>query len=234
MRVTFYKTIYSIILVNQRFLFQNSVPLMQQTHPSEFSTPSSRVGSQVLLWSRWRRLKPSQHCTVTCLKTSHRFSISISGTSRNHTVANLAWKLMQWQGCVWGRFVVMKLNGFQREQFSIQLSSPSFSNSSGLQDNIFYLLWHQAVRTLYELTSKNRDKIIIYLIFDFLIEISSVLETMEWAISHSASWFQGRIRITNFRHQLWLDYESVSIRSSITNSRDLGTTREATGSAATR
>jgi hypothetical protein len=89
MRAIFYKTIYSTILVSQSFPLQTRVLLLQQTWPSEFLMPNNRVGSQDLLRSWWRLLKPSQHSTIKCLKTDRWLSISISGTSKNRTLINL-------------------------------------------------------------------------------------------------------------------------------------------------
>jgi hypothetical protein len=40
-------------------------------------------------------------------------------------------------------------------------------------------------------------------------ELSSVLQTVACGIPHTVSWFQGRIRKTNFDHLLWPDQENL-------------------------
>jgi hypothetical protein len=51
MRLILYKIIYAIIRLNQHCSLRNNIPLMQHTWPSEFSTPHSGIGSQILLGS---------------------------------------------------------------------------------------------------------------------------------------------------------------------------------------
>jgi hypothetical protein len=81
MRLILYKIIYSIIRLNQHCLLQKYIPLMQHTWPSEFCTPHSRIGSQLLLRSWWRRLQPSDRCQVF-ENDSPWLSILIVGTSK--------------------------------------------------------------------------------------------------------------------------------------------------------
>jgi hypothetical protein len=70
-------------------------------------------------------------------------------------------KFTNWQCCVCVCVCVRararcRDEGSNRVQFPFELASPSFSDGSGLQDNIFDSLWHQAVRILYELPHENK------------------------------------------------------------------------------
>jgi hypothetical protein len=59
---------------------------------------------------------------------------------------------------VCGSVVIIKLEESNLLQFPFELKSHSFSDNSRLQDNIFYLLWHQVAQILYELPHENRKK----------------------------------------------------------------------------
>jgi hypothetical protein len=48
-RLIMYRIIYLIIRLNEHRLFQNNILLMQHIWLSEFSTPRSRIGIQLLL-----------------------------------------------------------------------------------------------------------------------------------------------------------------------------------------
>jgi hypothetical protein len=130
---------------------------------------------------------------------------------RRHGNALFLQKFTNWQRCVCGLLVVTKLEGSSRLQFPFELESPSFSDGPGHQDNIFDSLWHQVVQILYEVLGANeKEKRWSFSgVFICSCEISSVLETVECAIPHSVSWFQGRIRKTNFHHLLWPDKENL-------------------------
>jgi hypothetical protein len=188
---------------------------MQHTWPSKFLCLIA--GPEV---SR----EPFECCQVF-ENDSAWLSILIMGTSKNHKV-KMKWitkwisslwkhgnalyhqKFTNWQCCVCRRIVVMKLEGSNLLQFPFELASPSFSDSSGLQDNIFDSLWHQITQILYKLPGENWKK--WWQLSWFLIclcELSStrILETVASAIPHYVSWLQRRIGKTNFHHQLWPD-----------------------------
>jgi hypothetical protein len=159
MRLFLCKIIFSIHL-NQQYLLQNNIPLTQHTWPSEFSTPHSRSRSQLMLGCWWRRFQPSERCQMY-ENDSSWLSVLILGRS----------KITRWQ--MWGLRSLQKHGNntftknsridnaicacslsWWRIQWTIilfELTSPSFSDSPGLQDSICDLLWHKVVQILYEL-----------------------------------------------------------------------------------
>jgi hypothetical protein len=152
MRLIFHKINYSIIRINQHCPLQNNIPL---------------TGSQLLLGSWWRRLQPSGRCQVF-ESDSPRLSILIweqvkitrwqiwrMRSLQKHGNALLRRTFTNWQCCVRGRVVMMKLEGSSRRKFPFQPASPSFSDCPGLQDNIL-ILCHQMVQILYELPRGGR------------------------------------------------------------------------------
>jgi hypothetical protein len=94
----------------------------------------------------------------------------------------------------------MKLEGSSCLQFPFGLTSPSFSDGPGLQDNIFDSLSYQVVQILYEPPHENRKKNDDHCP-DFIFAHAS-LEIVVCAIPYSASWFQGRVQKTNIPHLL--------------------------------
>jgi hypothetical protein len=67
-----------------------------------------------------------------------------------HRNALFCQKFTNWQCCVWGHIVVMKLEESSPLQFPFKLASPFFSDGPGFQDNIFDSLWNQLIQILHD------------------------------------------------------------------------------------